>query len=406
MKLHSQLQALYERAVSSPYSNFYRERLTGQAPATYAEWQMLPLLTKSDIARVPFYERIFIPWEEVDLVRLTSGTSASGVLAVPRARMSYTPAEARLMPVDRYMGFLLPHRIYDNYTRPGASFVGGDPARLAHSARLAARMEIEGIGALPSTLIAFAEELQNVYDIRRIKHLCFNGERCTSLQRSALARLYPGASSMVSSYGSSETQGLCAVTTAYPGHEDALLGHPLVHYEIIDDNAAVIHGAGEGELVVSLLYEKAAFPLLRYRTGDRVLMMEQSDERTVFSVRGRAVLDRVRFAGGILLAAELERAIGAVSKGAVADFEATVTEESPDNPRIRLSIALIVPPLYRETLGRDVAAQIENELRVSEDRTYADAVMRGICAPLTCTVEDLNYRLGYKRHRLRDARAT
>ncbi len=402
------LQKLFERVLSSEHSSFYRDLYRdhqGTIP-TMSEWESLPLLKKSDIARVPLKERIYIDPKEVDLVRLTSGTSSSGVLAMPRAKMSYTTAERSFMPVDCYMGFLLPHRVYDNYTRPGARFIGGDPARLKESAALAAKMGIEGIGGLPSTLIAFAEHLSAVYDSTRIRHLCFNGDVCTKLQRATLARLYPGVQTAVSSYGSSETQGLCGISVEYPGHDSALLGHPLVHYEIVDETGSVItETPAEGELVVSTLYEHAAFPLVRYRTGDTAMMLERTPERTVFEIRGRAASDRVRFSAGIILLAELERAIEAVANGMVADFEAAVREEEIEGrPVLSLSIALIAPPLYAQSISPDIARALEGELRVSEQGTYAEAMRRGACSPIVCRTEGLSYGLGRKRRRLTDAR--
>src|SRR6185369_1274941 len=198
------LQKLFERVRDSKHSSFYRDFYSNvkTTPSTAHEWESLPLLKKSDIAAVPFKKRMYIEPSEVDIVRLTSGTSSSGVLSMPRAKMPYTDAERSFMPVDCYMGFLLPHRVYDNYTRPGARFIGGDPARLDMSARLAAAAEIEGIGALPSTLIAFAGPLAAAYDIRRIKHLCQNGDSATKLQLMALQKLYPGVETIVSCYGS------------------------------------------------------------------------------------------------------------------------------------------------------------------------------------------------------------
>ncbi len=404
-----QLQELFTRVYNSTYSSFYRNFYgpsVSVAPDTLLTWESLPLLTKADVIRTPYNERIFISPSEVDIVRMTSGTTSSGVLAIPRAKMPYTKAEASFMPVDCYMGFLLPHRVYDNYTKPGARFIGGDPARLAESAALAAHMGIEGIGALPSTLIAFAEPLSAVYDINRIRHLCFNGDVCTKLQHSALSKLYPSVKTMVSAYGSSETQGLCGVSIEYSGHENALLGHPSVHYEIVDSaGVAIAETPAEGELVVSILYEHAAFPLVRYKTGDTVLMLERSAERTVFAVQGRTASDRVRFSAGSILLPELERAISVVTKGMVADFEATVREErNAEKPLTSLSIILISPPLYADTISPDIARHIEEELRVSEHRTYAEAVRRGACTPITCSIEGLTYGFGRKRRRLTDAR--
>lgn len=402
-----ELTALYERAVSSPHSRFYRDFFAARpAPSTLAEWRALPLLTKQDIVAVPFDERIFVDPGKVDLVRLTSGTTSANVLAIPRAEALYTEAERDLIPADSYIGFLLPHRVYDNYAKPGTRFIGGDPARLAESAHLAASIEVQAVAGLPSTLIPFAGQLSRVYDINRVRHLCLNGESATKMQRAMLKTLYPGVQTMVSSYGSSETQGLCAISTPYPGYEQALRGHPLVHYEIVDDAGSVIEQfPAEGELVVSIVSDTVAFPLIRYRTGDTALMLESDDAHSIFVLLGRAQTDRIRFSAGSIFVAEMERAITKITKGFVADFEATVREEkTADGARLALSIALISPPLYHASIPLDVASQLEREMRISERGTYRDAVQKGACAPLACTIVGLEYGAGRKRRRLTDAR--
>lgn len=400
-----ELQDLYERVIASSLSSFYRDFYANTSvdlPLTHEQWRRMPLLQKSDIARVPFEQRIFVERSEVDIVRLTSGTTSSRVLAIPRVHMPHTEAERHLMPVDSYMGFLLPHRVYDNYTRQGARFVGGDPARLDESARLASSMKIEGIGALPSTLIAFAKPLAALYDITRIRHLCLNGDICTAPQRAALKTLYPGVQTMVSSYGSSETQGLCGISCDYPGNEQALLGHPLVHYEIVNDTNQGI--ATEGELVVSILYAQAAFPLLRYRTGDTVRVLEESADRFIFTVLGRTSSDRVRFSGGTILLAEIERAITQVTHGTVIDFEVVVGEDIDVNgQRLRLSLTLIAPE-HTHVPENDIAERIEREMRISEKRSYREGVLHGLCAPLVCHFTNLGQSKGRKTRRLIDTR--
>lgn len=405
----SQLADLYARVLASPYSDFYRSFFASRAPASIvarSDWESLPYLTKADIAAVPYHNRIYVEPRDVDIIRLTSGTSASGVLAIPRVRMPYTEAEADLMPVDRCMGFLVPHRVYDNYVRPSATFVGGDPARLEASAAIAAAVGIEGIGALPSTLIAFAAPLAARYDITRIRHLCFNGDVCTPLQRASLETLYPGVVSRVSSYGSTETQGLCAISEDHPDHPGALRGHPLVHYEIVDASGSVVDDEGtEGELVVSLLYERAAFPLIRYRTGDTVRLISRTDERTLFAVLGRTASERIRFAAGTILVAEIERCIQALGGGSIVDFEAVISEEKgPEGPLLTLAITLIAPPLYAGLDAHAFAERLARELRISEQRTYAEAVARDLCRPITCTIAGLDHGLGRKRRRLTDRR--
>ncbi len=401
----TELREIVRRVAASERSDFYTDRLRDVDIQSWDDWSQLPLLTKADIQRVPFEDRIFVDPSEVAIVRLTSGTTSSDVLAIPRVQMPHTDHERTIMPVRSFMGFLLPHLVHDNHAAPTTKFIGGDPARLTASAYLAARMEIEGLDGLPSTLIAFAGPLAAVYDTRRITHLSLVGERCTKMQREALERLYPSVRSISIVYASSELQGLCAISDASNTNHNVLRGNPHVHYELIDEAGAPVTDLDTpGELVVTTLYSEAAFPLIRYRTGDTARIISR-DKRTLFTVEGRTNGDRIRFDAGAIVLAELERAIARVGKGYVSDFEAIVSEEEHNGrPMIKLSITLIIAEHYAPMLGPDIGKALEKELRVNERRTYADAMERGACAAISCTIADLDYGRGRKRRRLRDER--
>lgn len=411
MELLERLQDVLSRVLESQHSSFYRNFYAGTFTdpgflKSYAEWESIPFLTKADISHVPYESRIFIDRREVEMIRLTSGTTKTGVLAMPRVKMPFTPWEAPLLPVSSCMGFLVPHRIYDNHIPPGCRFIGGDPANLRMSARLARLAEVEGLAGLPSTLIAFAPILAKEYDMRHIRHLCLNGDVCTKLQRAALERLFPRVQAMVSSYGSAEIQGLCAISAPNrEGYPNALLGHPELHYELIDEKGDVLREPfSQGELVISTLYARAAFPLIRYRTGDSALLLpNDSGQKICFSLQGRTEGERIRFDAGTIIAKEIERAIEYITHGDIIDFEASVGEEN-DGGRLQLTLTISLMPM-REIymLPPGFAQALERELHVSENKTYADAIERGSCTPIRCALTQDGHTVG-KRRRLIDTR--
>ena len=402
----------FQRAILSSHSSFYRD-LYGHArsfppefPRTWDEWESLPLLSKNDIQSVPFHQRVFITETEMDVIRMTSGTTGK-ILTIPRNNIRPVPELDALLPYSRIMGFFYPHHIFGVYGRPNLVFVGGDSARLDASAVLAARAEIEIIFGLPSLLLAFAEILAQRYDIRRIRRLMLQSDICTKLQEKVLRVLYPSAE-LVCTYTSAEMQGQVAFspTPRIPEHSLAILPTADYHFESIDEAGKPIREAFvSGELVTSALNESEAFPVLRYRTGDRALIISTHAEQNVFEILGRTAHDRVRFAGGHISINEIERAINVVSDGDVSDFEAVVSEEMRGNvPLLKLTITLITHDGAYSLHDKGVTEKIANELRINEIRTYADGVQRKLCAPLTCKIVPSQHNIDYKRRRLVDMR--
>ena len=75
-----------------------------------------------------------------------------------------------------------------------------------------------------------------------------------------------------------------------------------------------------------------------------------------------------------------------------------------ERPLLSLSISLI-PSTNGATLDVDTLARlVEQELHITERRTYADAIERGLCAPIQCVIVNASHGEGRKRRRLIDAR--
>ena len=133
------------------------------------------------------------------------------------------------------------------------------PAEIA--AMLAAYAPVE-IYALPSALLEVARVCDADAPRVRAQRIFTSGELLTGTARQAIAAAFGGTLSDI--YGTSETKEIAWECAAGSRHVNA----DVVHVEILGDDGACAPAGVEGEIVVTVLVNRA-MPLIRYRTGDR-----------------------------------------------------------------------------------------------------------------------------------------
>lgn len=180
----------------------------------------------------------------------------------------------------------------------------------------------------------------------------------------------------------------CPVTSLYTMTEAGIVGRPCgtthsyhveernVFLEILDENARPVEAGGEGEIVVTPL-ENYAMPLIRYRTGDRGVWVEEAcgcgDPAPSFrlatarraarlvTTKGAAV-NVVRFAK-IFASLELER-YGIAQKEDGAVVVSYLASRQLDNESVA-----IMKGAVRAALGPEVGVRVR---RVSRSREIDD----------------------------------
>ena len=100
----------------------------------------------------------------------------------------------------------------------------------------------------------------------RVRRIFTSGELLTGAARSAITSAFGCA--LFDIYGTSETKEIAWECAAGSRHINA----DVVHVEILDEHGAAVPAGIEGEIVVTLLVNRA-MPLIRYRTGDRSALL-------------------------------------------------------------------------------------------------------------------------------------
>lgn len=374
------------------------------------EWRSLPPITKDDLIAAPLYERSFLPLSQLDHLRTSSGTSGKPPLFSPRThvrgmdyRLRYHDFKGAMMT---YTIPMMPHW-HERFQREhgdGRSIVIYDPRAPESSARLAHMSGVEAVSLFVYHVPAAGAALKREGIADRIRFFEITGEICTKALYDYMRETFPNAT-IVQSYNSSEVEDahIGMPCKAMDGSEPLAVYHGKdTHFlELVDpDTGAWVEpkAGAEGDLLVTAYPgEPASLPLLRFRIGDTVRVVEErcSHGTWSFTVLGRTDMDFLKVAGGVLRAEEIARVLRLFPERVTDRFSLRCSETALPGGEPRLSPTLEVelkgtPDL--EALARD----IERELRINPTLTWRQGVEQGRFLPLICA--PLN-DAGGKKHR-------
>lgn len=359
-------------------------------------WRDIPFLKKEDLLASPLQERIFVPMDLVDHITSTSGTTGSLPLFSARTRLSeyefrvvldtgwHAALSSKLVPhqQERYLA--------KRSRAPRVIVI--DPRNTKATARLAKAAGVDAIFAFLFHMPLITEQLVHAGVAPHIRYIEVAGETCSESQFREMQRAFPNAR-IVSTYGLSEVENSPVGIPCKPlSIEDTAQVHHAkdgCYLELLDteSNRIIEPTTGAiGELLITCFRGgPAAFPMIRYRSGDTVRVVEEHCARHgtwSFVIMGRADVDFVRIPGGMLRADEIERTLRSLGTRVSDTFEMEVGDVS-DGGVTKTSATLRIDADIagdEVALARDIAAV----LRVGPASTYADGVARGLYAPLIC----------------------
>lgn len=404
------LNRVYHSVCTSERSNFYRALYGANRPAhieSYDDWESLPCVTKEFIREWSLVSRIYLPYEEIEVMKITSGTSGKEPLVFPRIRPPrYHNHFDALHPTSCILNFFPPQHLMqrgrDDAKVSTLTVIDGDAATIDGTVRFALHAGLDHIMCTPSLLDVLMPALERNGATDNIKRIELGGERVTPSIYRRLRETFPNAF-LCADYGMTETQGVAGVgeMTEDGAFYTSTKGH---YWEIINEDGAVIHDAGiMGELVISHTeYEDVAFPLLRYRTGDYARFVEDTetgDKR--YEVLGRVDLDYIKIPGGEIRIEDVERAVKNIHPLLCDDFEVHVFPRCAEHPlSMEVRVASKTEITITEALSQELAQLLASRIHISPTRTYAHGVTDGLYATLRCVVVAPFPKSHWKRRRM------
>lgn len=394
MHIHSEkhLRDILAFVCDNPHSSFYADKYfkAGFARDRVLDpgsFDTLPFLTKAELEAMPADQRLFIDPKDVYFTAYTSGTTAQKPLVMffgAVERYFYEPSLGcdisrpliTYAPLNKNFGhtFIQQCRQATRAVTP----IFADFQNLSNSAVIARETRADAIYATPTIAALLAEHIAKHYDPANIKLLVLGSETLTPARRESLCMQYPNAK-IANVYASSEIGQFIL----YPCVRMIEEGRDAFH--VLHDAVAAAELI-DGELVVTYGLNKA-FPLVRYRTGDR--FMEDSTgcacgiQGPVLVWAGRHGVDRIRASGAEITVNGVERAFSAV-RHLIGDRYQLHFYSQPSNGResVRIVIEVIDSDFLgdrnRATIAEEVVRTIPDALRFSRTATLRDAIAKGL----------------------------
>lgn len=409
-----ELSALVRSCTASGTSPFYR-KLYGlserDAPidiGTWKDWEKLPTFGKEHLTRETLPSRVFLPWSNIDTILASSGTSGN-----PPVYSSWALNDGYAYRNDYHdfkRGVLssMPTPFQQDWIvrkGGGGPLVILDPRRAAASIKLAKAAGVDSMFLILHHVPLIGEAMIQSGINTDIKFIEIAGETSSLALFRYMRDTFPNAT-ITAIYGSSDVETSPIGIPCRPMTDDdpRAIYHagPRTHLEIIDSETGTPiepHAGCEGELLITAnAGEEATFPLIRYRIGDTVRVIDSpcaQHSDWSFEVLGRTDMDFLKVPGGILRADEVERVLRELALPDTFElhrYEVNDTGVLRARAVLRLSVG---PDAPLDELARSIAGK----LRVSAEYTYERGVREGLYLPLTCERLDDAPRIG-KRVRM------
>ena len=377
--------------LKSPRSNFYRVKYASAGFEFNRDLRItedivrIPRLTREELTAVSPLKRLYLPFDKIDFLRHTSGTTGTKPLLLFRNKMpGYALAGERCLILRGDIGGAYVMTFYRKKRQPPPLVIVATSQNMTLLQALMDDFQPDSLETSPTLAILTADHI-NMITRERIKFVQLLGERYGTTEYEILRTQYPNADIAVS-YGSAEL-GIpsyqCKTLKAMKPF--AYHPHPLCFLEITDpSNGAWIPDKEEGELVVTELYE-SPHQIIRYRTGDagRIVNSEKCACNAPFAFEGagRIKHDIIKIAGGVIRTDEIERVIAGLSRQFEPDFRGVVEfvmdVDGKSLPAFSLSLIPKDKLAYHPAAIEKIRQEIAGRLFLTTTKTLADFLKEG-----------------------------
>jgi phenylacetate-CoA ligase len=386
-------------ALDNPYSDFYRRKYAGlnitpNTIDTYDDFCKIPCLTKDEILALPMDKRFFVPVSDVIRYSTSSGTTSQNrPLVLPRIgvddkyknNQTYNEDFLSELGIDKLFSLMPMNSILqDIFTDNNRKLpvVTADPNKLDLAVVLANELSVEAILSTTTTFYFFTEKLKKTkFNFSQVKWISIGSEFCTLQKFEYFKKNYPNAIFIVR-YGNSEIGKYVGYRCEYLRDQGPQIFHPS-DINLTEVVPVAEYQNGLGEVVFTHLY-KAAFPFIRYRTGDFATPKPfkcKCGQGYIIDNSGKKDLDVLKTSGAMIHTQAIANALEGLSEYIEPDFQMHVYEET-QNSKIVTRLLLELIPRQEIVNLTEITRYIENQLMVAFNKTLLDLIKEGIFLPL------------------------
>lgn len=272
-----------------------------------------------------------------------------------------------------------------------------DHENLELAAHIALKFDADSIAALPQFALSLVPYFEKYNVLKNIKVVELYGDACSESRRKEILDAYNNPI-LVSNYSLSEVAGVMGTACSYTMSERINSFHftnNLFLFEFIDPETGTVRTPEiPSELVISSLTTDQPFPLIRYRTGDLVVIEEKlcacGNKTPRFRFVKRSKNERIRSMHYEWEISQdcIKTAVDKCSAFIEDDFEAHYYE-IPDNsvqgitrPMLDIKVRLKKQNTNIDTL----APLLSKYIQVNSKETYSDMQLKKTFAPLTVSL--------------------
>jgi phenylacetate-coenzyme A ligase PaaK-like adenylate-forming protein len=386
----------------SSRSSFYRSlycvphHTTLLAITTIRDWEELPYIAKEHLLNTPLSDRLFVERTELDSIYVSSGTTGRPPLFSPRNQLGGFEYRTAFHDFQKPIISSITYQHKNEYFLESLGrhprVLALDPSNVVASVRMAKRIGADCISTQASLLPLIGEVVRQENMGASIRLI----EACRDPFSHALYEyvhaIFPNAT-IISHYGASEVEcsPIGVICRPIDGSEPLEIFHANsnIYLELIDPQTLRVLEPKEGtvgELVVTAFSpESPAFPLLRYRIGDKVQIHSTrcpKHKTWSFVLLGRSEEDFIKIPGGVLRTTEIKRVLSHLHLDSHSTFHMYYAEVTVDG-RPLLRVTLFIESKHQIDFKK-IAEDVAQEMHVGPSTTYADGVKKHMYLPLIC----------------------
>lgn len=389
----NKIKKILAYAWENPYSSFYRDKYkkVGINPIkdinSLEDFKKLPYLTRDEIINTSPYERFFVPLEKNKGAQFSNTTTGGkGVLIMLKAMVKHPQDKIQLQKaldlkiksaaiiMPGSAAFAINRQIFRHKS---ILRYMGNIHNLVSAAKVMKDLKADAFLATASVVEQLIPFLKAEKALDQIRYVSMGGEYCSRLRLDYFKKTFKNAYfrfgyNLTESDATSHACDFCNLRA-----ENVF--HPFPQYTYYE----IFNPQEESELVLTNLYPKTDFPLIRYKTGDRVSIFEEKCEcgrKLKMKIYGRNGMDIVKVGDNLIHREQIDAAIYPFgNKLASTAWKLMITNNGKSLPKLKLQ--LVVKNKTSE-LKSKLEKGISNNLIFQSGKTFSTLVAEKVFLPL------------------------
>lgn len=267
----------------------------------------------------------------------------------------------------------------------------GNPYDLDYSAEIIENMNINCLFSNPSFALQIGRRLDGK-DRENFKSLALGGSSLSTSARKELEDMFPRAT-IFKTYGTTESGSVAFQNNDISGTNKYIIDTDHHYVEILDEDGKPVKIGSEGEITITNVWKDSGIPLLRYRTGDKGVLIKENNS-IFLKVLGRMTFDSIKVGGLSVYRENFETALEKVKELLKPEYQIIVEEKSEEEkakPYLRIKAAPRTGFTKDELVRARTSEIIMENFKISDDKSWKDLADKGVFGEIKLDLVNEDY---------------